>query len=152
MGKKQKHKQRSPISLPTLSTGGEHIPPAPQLHEGTVRFSFKHIDLISNPKFSLVRCDNVREYVERLIDRLKAINGMTPNEFRFSGSDALRCHEIDWVKTSETNGFRHLNRQLRDNTPWQFNVSLNAYGRVHGFFINNTFFIVWIDPKPLLYS
>jgi hypothetical protein len=31
-------------------------------------------------------------------------------------------------------------------------VSANEYGRVHGFFIGNVFYIVWLDPDHKLYS
>ncbi|QXE21583.1 hypothetical protein B6N60_00260 [Richelia sinica FACHB-800] len=36
--------------------------------------------------------------------------------------------------------------------PYQFQLSSNEYGRVHGFFIENVFYIVWLDPDHLLYS
>jgi hypothetical protein len=77
---------------------------------------------------------------------------MSLNEFKFSGSDALRCHAIEWERTCEKNGFSHLNEQLRANQPWQFSISANEHGRVHGFFVANIFFIVWIDPQHKLYS
>jgi hypothetical protein len=36
--------------------------------------------------------------------------------------------------------------------PWQFEISSNEHGRVHGFFIGNVFNVVWFDPKHLLYT
>jgi len=148
MGKRLKHKRISQIS--PKGRGGK-IPAAPEIPEDTVCFSFKHVDLTSNEKFGIAQCGDPAGYIEKLVHRLRDINGMTPNQFRFSGSDALRCHPIEWKKTSEKNGFRHLNKQLQDNSPWQFSVSANEYGRVHGFFVNSTFFIVWLDPKHRLY-
>ena len=35
--------------------------------------------------------------------------------------------------------------------PWQFALSANEHGRVHGFLIQNRFYIVWLDPEHELY-
>jgi len=45
-----------------------------------------------------------------------------------------------------------LNQQLRDSEPWQFEITKTAHGRVHGLLIDDTFYVVWIDPQHLLYS
>jgi len=135
---------------------GRHTPnteiPAP-LKPGDrfVSFSFKYLELNGNAKFALSKCDDLPDYVHKLLARIRDIEGMRVNDFRFGGSDALRCHAITWDATTEKNGFSHLNQQLRANTPWQFCVSVNEHGRVHGFFVESVFFIVWLDPKHLLY-
>jgi hypothetical protein len=65
-------------------------------------------------------------------------------------SSALRCHPIKWEDTSE-NGFGLLNEEQLVDTPYQFSISANKHGRVHGFLIDEVFYIVWLDPGHLLY-
>jgi hypothetical protein len=130
---------------------GRQIPAPPAFEDRIVVFSFKHMDF-SNSKFTLEQCDDACDYGHKLLGRLKAIAAMKVNEFRFSGSESLRCHPISWEKTTEKKGFSILNDQLKANTPWQFAISVNQYGRVHGFFVENVFFIIWLDPKHLLYG
>jgi hypothetical protein len=36
--------------------------------------------------------------------------------------------------------------------PHQFSLSSNKHGRVHGFFIDEVFYVVWLDADHLLYS
>jgi hypothetical protein len=141
-----KLKGKRPTSL------GTSIPVPPKPKDQFVSFSFKYLDLVGNSKFTLGRCDNLPDYVHKLLDRIRAIEGMRVNEFRFGGSDALRCHAIEWESTSEESGFSHLNSQLRANSPWQFCISANEHGRVHGFFIESVFYLIWLDPKHLLYK
>lgn len=132
-------------------TLGKDIPAPLKPKDEFVSFSFKYLDLVGNQKFALAQCDNVPDYIGKLFDRIKAIESLRVNDFRFGGSDALRCHAIKWEDTSEKTGFSHLNAQLRANSPWQFSVSVNEHGRVHGFFIESVFFVVWLDPRHLLY-
>jgi len=37
------------------------------------------------------------------------------------------------------------------DTPYQFSLSSNEHGRVHGFLIDEVFYIVWLDPDHQLY-
>lgn len=112
-----------------------------------LNFSFKHIDLVGNEDFSLDHGGD--GYTKSLLERLRDISGMELGEFLKSRS--LRTHPIEWPKTSQPNGFTHLNPQLRDILAWQFQVSSNEHGRVHGFLIDETFFVVWLDPAHKLY-
>ncbi|NMG11911.1 hypothetical protein DP117_35700 [Brasilonema sp. UFV-L1] len=66
-------------------------------------------------------------------------------------SSALRCHPIDWIDTTESCFGFPGEEQLVD-TPYQFSISSNKHGRVHGFFIEEVFYIVWLDPNHKLYS
>lgn len=68
-----------------------------------------------------------------MLDRLKALSSLTANEFMAGRSAALKSHPIDWRHTSEPEGFTHLNEQFQSYTPYQFAVSRNEHGRVHGF-------------------
>ena len=62
----------------------------------------------------------------------------------------MRCHTHEWKATSEPSGFG-LKGQLGQCEGWQFQISSNEHGRVHGIFINDVFFVVWLDPEHALY-
>ncbi|NER33336.1 MAG: hypothetical protein F6J93_04585 [Oscillatoria sp. SIO1A7] len=84
--------------------------------------------------------------------RLKDLSRITYNEFVSNQSPSLRSHKIYWPQTTEPNGFTCLNAELREQQAFQFEISANQYGRIHGFFINNIFYVVWLDPNHNLYS
>ena len=86
-----------------------------------------------------------------LLDRLKGLSGMTVQELIKSRSKALRCHPIAWWDTTES-CFGLPNEEQLVDTPYQFSLSANAHGRVHGFFIDEVFFVVWLDPEHRLYA
>jgi hypothetical protein len=81
---------------------------------------------------------------------LKALSSLTAQELLVNRSSSLRCHPIRWADTSE-NGFGIPNEEQLVDTPYQFSLSSNEYGRVHGFFIDEIFYIVWLDPDHQLY-
>jgi hypothetical protein len=91
------------------------------------------------------------EYTQKLIERLKALSGWTITEFLTKYDKAVRNHAIDWTETARPNGFDHLPAQLRDGPAWQFSVSANEHGRVHGLLLGATFYIVWLDYNHRLY-
>jgi hypothetical protein len=113
-----------------------------------LRFSFKYLDM-KHPKFSIKNQD--ARYVEKVLERFQGLSGMTSSEIKTSRTKTLRAHPIDWDKTSEPSGFSSLNRQLRETDAFQFNITSNEHGRIHGFFIDSIFFIVWFDPEHKLY-
>lgn len=113
-----------------------------------ISFSFRHIAQ-AHDKFHYSQRES--GYFCKVLERLSSMSDFTVQEFHASRSSAVRAHPIDWDSTSEPHGFAHLNEQLRSSTPFQFAVSANAYGRVHGFFVDNVFFVVWLDPDHLLY-
>ena len=92
-------------------------------------------------------------YLLNLLERLKALSSKSKLELVTDGSNTLRFHPIDWndCRTSK-NSFGLPNEKQLANFPYQFSLSANEHGRVHGFFINNIFYIVWLDPNHLLYS
>jgi hypothetical protein len=116
---------------------------------GMIHFSFKHLDLASNEKFGVHLCAN--GYLPKLLERLRDLCGYKTAELKASKSSSLRVHPIDWRDTSEPNGFDCLNQQLRQIPAWQFEITANAHGRVHGFFLDDIFFVVWVDPNHQLY-
>jgi hypothetical protein len=58
---------------------------------------------------------------------------------------------IDQHKVSE-NSFGIPGEEQLVDTPYQFSLTSNEHGRVHGFFVENIFFVVWLDPKHQLYA
>ncbi|HCU0430122.1 TPA: hypothetical protein OUE92_002297 [Serratia marcescens] len=87
-----------------------------------------------------------------MMERLKSLCSMTEHELSANRSNALRAHPIDWDDTSEKNGFSQLNEQLQMFKPYQFSVSSNAHGRIHGFVSASVFYVIWLDPNHRLYS
>ncbi len=75
---------------------------------------------------------------------------MTRQELTSNRSRALRCYTIDWEDTSET-CFGLPNEEQLVDTPYQITISANEHGRMHGFFIDEIFYIVWLDPEHRLY-
>lgn len=132
------------------SSSNKKISPHPRTFDTQeLRFSFKLIDLCGNPKFSINTCG--ANYLDAMLQRFCAVSSMTVQEFRACRSSALRSHPIRWQNTSEPNGFAHLNDQLQDEDAYQFELSANAHGRVHGLLLDNTFYVVWLDPNHNLY-
>ena len=115
----------------------------------TLKFSFKYLD-INHPKFSVTAKDG--QYFSKVLERLKKLSELKVIEILRNRSSSLRAHPIKWRETTEPRGFQHLNEQLQSETPYQIQISANAHGRVHGFFLEDTFFIVWFDPDHNLYT
>lgn len=137
--------RRGPV--PISST---RIPPASIPRDESLKFSFKHLDLLSNEKFSIKLCKE--GYFDKFLNRLKDICGVSVSDFRTNRSRSLRSHPITWEETTEANGFMCLNSQLRQSEAWQFEITSNEHGRVHGILIDDIFYVVWIDPCHKLYS
>jgi hypothetical protein len=112
-----------------------------------ISFSFKYYQ-DSHSKFSCNGKEAI--YWLTLLERLKALCSLTAQELLVNRSSTLRCHPIKWEDTSE-NGFGLPNEEQLVDIPYQFSLSSNEHGRVHGFFIDEVFYIVWLDPDHLLY-
>ena len=113
-----------------------------------ISFSYRYFK-DDNEKFLISNKD--ARYLEALIQRLRDLSSMTVNEITVINAKRLRCHAIDWDRTTET-CFGLFNEEQLVDTPYQFQLSSNEHGRVHGFFIENVFYIVWLDPDHRLYS
>lgn len=90
-------------------------------------------------------------YLETLMGRLRALSGWTVTEFVNPRSRSIRIHPIDWSETSRPKGFTHLPEQVRDGTAWQFGLTANKYGRVHGLLVGGVFHVVWLDCNHQVY-
>lgn len=137
---KPKHEQKSEIKKAKESIKIDH--------DDFVSFSFKYFD-DRNQKFHLN--DKDLDYFIILLNRFKDISTFKIQEFYSNRNKALRCHPIDWNDTTEE-CFDLRNEDQLVDTPYQFGLSANEYGRVHGFLINSIFFIRWFDPDHKLYE
>ena len=124
--------------------GKNIVPPKEVPQPRGISFSFLHVHF-NHRKFSFSNC--TLAYFEKLLDRLKSPGSWSATSLQASRSPSIRCHPIRWNETTEPDGFTHLNEQLRSCTPYQFAVSVNEHGRVHGFFLKDIFYVVWLDPK-----
>lgn len=138
--KKKKINVRSQSSLSEVKRLEVEIP--------KVSFSFMYYQ---DDKENLgIRGRDVR-YLEVLLRRLRDLSKFTVQEIVNNRSKSLRCHPIDWQDTTEPLGFGIPNEDKLVVTAYQFQISANEYGRVHGFFRDNVFYIVWLDPDHNLY-
>lgn len=110
-----------------------------------IAFSFKYLNF-SNPKFTVSECGF--NYFFNLIRRFKDLGNTDMSIFMEKYARPLRNHRIDWEgETVTEDGFGlNLKQDILDE-PWQFSVSSNEHGRVHGFIIQNIFYVVWLDPE-----
>lgn len=132
-------KSRSPVNANTSILS---------MLDDNIRFSFKYLDCY-HEKFCAPQNDPA--YFLKLNDRLKHLSSMTAVEFQTKPSKALRNHSFNFgdCKISE-DSFGIPNEEQIVDKPWQFGITANAYGRIHGFFIMNTFYVVWLDPEHKL--
>jgi hypothetical protein len=112
-------------------------------------FSLKYLD-DQHENFNYTVHDGT--YFCEVFTRLKNLCSLTKQELLSNRSSALRAHPIDWKDTSQEKGFNFPHYDQIVDVPYQFTVSANEYGRIHGFFIYNTFYIVWLDKDHNLYS
>ena len=73
---------------------------------------------------------------------------------QFRSYEHRYSHEIGFEDTSEKGGFPDLGEQLETDDAWQFAVDVSkpeGLWRVHGFFIDSTFYIVWLEEHHRLY-
>ena len=120
-----------------------------ELPDDLIRFSFRHFS--TNDKFGFPET-GVERYLPVLLDRLKCVSDYKVSDFRTNKSKSIRCHIHDWSRTTEPNGYSHLTSQLQECEPWQFCLSANEHGRIHGILIDEVFYVIWIDEKHKLYA
>lgn len=122
---------------------------APSLDSSPVTFSFKHLDLGSNSKFHLQECDVA--FLHSLLENLKQMSSWTVAEL-CDYENGKHSHHIHFDQTTEPDGFPALlDHQLEPEYFWQFSLDPKTFWRVHGFILDSTFFIVWLDPQHKLY-
>lgn len=113
-----------------------------------MRFSFKLFDTsdedVCPPEFQ-------NGYTKSLMLRLRDLSTWKVSQFLNTYSKSTRNHMIAWDKTARPDGFVHLNEQYQAYPAWQFSVSANEHGRVHGLLIGNCFYVIWLDSNHAVY-
>ena len=114
------------------------IPYKNDINEPFVSFSFKFFDRKKTPEFNLAEVESTW-YID-FLDALKDISGLTVKEFRNTKTYDLH----DWSENSKKKyGFDIPG--LNQIEQVQFRIDRSS-GRIHGFLIDNIFYIVWLDP------
>lgn len=142
--------RKSRIKRPPHPGGGRvHVERPPGLHDELVKFSFKYLDA-SHATFGITTADG--DYFRTVIERLRHICSMKALELLNNRSSALRAHPINFDEARvAADGFGIPGGAEYDKLAFQFSVSSNEYGRVHGFMIDTTFYVRWFDPEHSLY-
>ncbi len=112
-------------------------------HKEKMRFSFVHFDR----EHEAFNCGGTKVgWFLDLLETIKHISNLTRIEFEYHQRQHYQVHRHDWSKTSYKFDCLppDLMEQIEDEC-YQFRLSTGS-GRVHGFFIENTFYVVWLDP------
>ena len=116
-------------------------------HNDLVKFSFKYL-AVDHEIFDFR--NRSTPYFVSYIYRLKHISSLKYSELKYPTVKALRNHFIHWEATSQT-CFGLPNEEQLVEQPFQFGISANEHGRVIGFFIEATFYVVWMDAEHRTY-
>lgn len=120
----------------------------PSKVEQNKKVSFNFRFLIDCEKF---RFSNVeKSYFLTLMQRFSDLSSSNRLELVTNRSPGLRCHTIDWNDVTE-DSFGIKNEEIC-NDAYQIALTSNKHGRVHGFFIEDVFYVRWLDPEHNLYS
>src|SRR5882762_4429550 len=127
-----------------------HIPTS----ELPLKFSFKHLDL-NNSKFHWSQCPVT--FFQKLLEIMARFSTWRVEEFTEENNEEHR-HWINFPDTSEPQGFQNIpnvdSEQFGYEYGYQFGVNpaipWNRW-RAHGILIDDTFFLVWLDPDHRLF-
>ena len=117
--------------------------------DAVLRFSFK---LFDGTDTEVCPEEFDTRYTKILMERLRELSSWKVSDFVGACNKTVRNHQIDWRKTSRPDGFKHLNEQHKSYPAYQFSLTVNKYGRVHGIIIDDTFYVIWLDCRHNLYS
>jgi hypothetical protein len=92
-----------------------------------------------------------RGYFVKLLERLRDLSTMSRGQLIAPGGKGLRCHPIRFTDQGVSESSFGIPGQDIDEDAWQFEISSNKHGRVHGYFVGSVFYIVWLDPDHALY-
>jgi len=121
------------------------LPPATE----TLKFSFRHLDTHTE-KFLVSNCD--AEFLRQFVNTIRELSSWTVEQFTNHHNNEHR-HIIWFPDTTEPEGFPNLDKeQLSYHESWQFQLSRERDWRVHGILIDDTYYIVWLDPRHALYG
>ncbi len=114
--------------------------------------SFSFLYLTPGPDNKFYYKGKSNTYFCKVIERLKGLCAWKPTELKVSRSSSLRCNPIEWKKSNVTESCFGLPNEedLVGEEAYEFGVSGNEHGRIHGFFSDTVFHIVWLDPDHKL--
>lgn len=135
----------NPSRIPSYST---KIKPTVLQGEQKISFNFSRLSS-KDPKF--LYTDRDSNYFLKLLERFQHVSGLTRKELATRYASILRHHPIDFTDRNVSENTFGILSEDADDDAWQFCLSANEHGRVHGYFIVNTFYVVWLDPKHELY-
>ena len=118
------------------------------IKKGKIHFRFDYFDA-SHIHFddSEIDFNWARSMLKRLKDLQDTLVEQFRTDMRFRRSQYV--HPINWNTAKlDSFGIQNASPDLDDDA-WQFAISKDN-GRVHGFFIGDFFYIVWIDPEHRL--
>ena len=113
-----------------------------------LRFSFKFFDHTDGEMCPAAFGDG---YTQTLMQRMRDLSSWKVKRFTEVFDRAIRNHQHDWTTTARPDGFQHLNDHFKAYPGWQFCLTANAHGRVHGIIIDDTFHVIWLDQDHSLY-
>lgn len=117
-------------------------------HEKHISFSFKFFDRQN----ALFNCHGTDPgWFLNLLDHLKEISALTVVQLKFEQRNHYDTHSIDWSNVDQK--FTSVPAELMgeiEGDCTQFRLG-KSKGRIQGFFISNTFYVVWLDPHHFLY-
>lgn len=126
-----------------------------------VLFSFEYLDLKSS-KYSLnnITQNNIKiQFNNELLKKLTEYS-QEENFRKFINDNGVyrdrnHIHQINWndIQIKEK-CFTSLPKKLMEQVQgecWQLGINSTTF-RIHGFFIENVFYIVWLDPTHSLYA
>jgi hypothetical protein len=105
----------------------------PKPEPDLLRFSFRYLDT-AHPRFTVAGQGGT--YLRLLLARLRDLSGLRVSEFRTNRLRSLRIHPIDFGAPGvSVAGFGLPPWVEADDKAWQFALSANEHGRVHGFLV-----------------
>lgn len=117
--------------------------------QSLLRFSFRYLDA-THPAFDVRRRGG--DYFRLLLTRLRELSSLSVSQFCSRRMGTLRVHQIDFTDPRvAVSGFDLPHVAEADLKGWQFALSANEHGRVHGFLSGDTFYVRWLDPDHRLY-
>lgn len=113
-----------------------------QFHNVKIKFSFIYFD----KEHEAFNCGKTNPgWFLEVFENIKQICGLTRNEFQYEYRTHYDSHKHDFSKTAYKYRLPIDVMEQNEEDCCQFRIS-TAHGRVHGFFIDSTFYIVWLDP------
>ena len=128
-------------------------PVVPDKDTRFLKFSLKYLD-IGSSIFGLHECSN--DFLIALLLKIKEYSSWPLDMFMDPNNEEFR-HQIHFPDTSCPGGFTNVNlEQLAWEEAWQFGLASRGDWqkggwRVHGILLDDTFFVIWLDPNHVLY-